>query len=80
MMIQFATSEALQTAHTAFEGNNFKFDFYKDLKIIKFFTREALANAIFQIETFGLKNNKDFQITGLHFDYDTRSAYSSVRS
>ena len=78
MMIQCNTTDALQTAHTAFEGNNFKFDFYKDLKTLKFFTKEALDNAIFLIQTLGLKNDTDFQIVP-HFDYDNPSMYAPVK-
>lgn len=76
-MIQCNTQAALQTAHTAFEGSNFKFDFYKDLKILKFFTTEALNTAVFLIETLGLANGQDFTVVP-HFDYESSSAYSAL--
>lgn len=76
-MIQCNTQAALQTAFTAFDGNNFKFDFYKDLKTLKFFTTEVLSNAVFLIETLGLANGQDFTVVP-HFDYDNASAYSAL--
>lgn len=77
MMIECNTQSALQTAHTAFEGSNFKFDFYKDLKTLKFFTQGALDDAAFLIETLGLENGQDFSVVP-HFDYDSPSAYSTL--
>ena len=67
-MIVCNNEQNLKTAHTAFEGGNFKFDFYRDLKTFKFFTKQSLDDAIFLLETLCLTHTTDFKVVP-NFDY-----------
>ena len=77
MMIQCNDTACLNTAYTILGGNDFKFEYYKSLNTLKFFTSESLANAISVLTSIGLTLDTDFQIVP-NFDYEYPSAYSTT--
>jgi hypothetical protein len=63
LCIKFNTDESFDTGYTALRGNAFKFDNYKSLKTLKFFTTEQLDNAVLQIQSHGLQQDNHFNLT-----------------
>ena len=63
LCIKFSTEDSFNTGYTALNGNAFKFDNYKSLNTLKFFTTEQVDNAVLQIESNGLIQDTHFNVT-----------------
>lgn len=63
LCIKFATEDSFNTGYTALNGNAFKFDNYKSLNTLKFFTTEQIDNAMLQIQSCGLVQGTHFNVT-----------------
>ena len=63
LCIKFATVESFNAGYTALNGNAFKFDNYKSLNTLKFFTTEQIDNAVLQIQSNGLIQDTHFNVT-----------------
>ena len=63
LALQFKTVEAFNTAFTSLNGNAFKFDTYQTIQILRFFTKEAMDNAILHIAAEGIVQDVDYIFT-----------------
>ena len=63
LCIKFNTHESFNAGYTALNGNAFKFDNYKSLNTLKFFTTEQIDNAVLQIQSNGLIQDTHFNVT-----------------
>ena len=63
LCIKFSTEDSFNAGYTALNGNAFKFDNYKSLNTLKFFTTEQIDNAALLIESKGLIQDTHFNVT-----------------
>lgn len=62
LAMKFKTKAAFDTGYTCLNGNAFKFDNYKSVQTLRFFTEEQLINAVLQVQAAGLVKETDFTI------------------
>ena len=61
--IKFSTEQSFGTGYTALNGNAFKFDNYKSVQTLRFFTTEQRDNAVLQLVAAGLVEGAGFNLT-----------------
>ena len=62
LAMKFKNETTFNTGYNRLSGNAFKFDNYKSVKTLRFFTEEQLANAVLEMQSAGLEQGKDFTL------------------
>lgn len=62
LAMKFKTKTAFDTGYCCLNGNDFKFDNYKEVQTLRFFTNHQLISAVLQIQAAGLVQGIDFTL------------------
>ena len=62
LAIKFPNEQSFNTGFTVLNGNAFKFDNYKSLRTLRFFTEEQQHNAVLQLVAVGLEEGTTFTL------------------
>jgi len=63
LAIKFNNTEAFNAGYSSLKGNAFKFDNYKSVQTLRFFTTEQRDNAVLQLAAAGLVEGSGFNLT-----------------
>ena len=62
LAIKFPNEKSFDAGYTALKGNAFRFDNYKSLHTLRFFTSEQRDNAVLQLAAIGLEEGSTFTL------------------
>ncbi len=62
LAIKFPNEKSFDAGYTVLNGNAFKFDNYKALHTLRFFTKEQQDNAVLQLVAVGLEEGTTFTL------------------